>query len=278
MKASKIGLGTVQFGLDYGISNQNGKTEKISEILEFSKDSGIDTIDTASAYGDAEKILGKYDLSTFKIVSKFTPSKSRAELHDQFIKTSNDLNQKSLYGYLAHTPLNLLSNDWEWNFLMQLKSEFLVSKIGYSLNHPDELKSLLSNGLVPDIVQIPFNYFDRRFEIYFSELKDMNIEIHCRSIFLQGLFFVNPDSLPDYFNEIKHSLKIFQKIDDFPKHLLNFVSDNPKVDRIIIGVESLAQLRKNVEFYKSSKSGKELPVIPTFDDSILMPMNWPKTR
>lgn len=278
MKESKIGLGTVQFGLDYGISNQNGKTEKIFEILKFCKDSGIDIIDTASAYGDAEKILGKYDLSTFKIISKFTPSKSRAELNDQFIKTTNDLNQKSLYGYLAHRPLNLLSNDWEWDFLIQLKRESLVSKIGYSLNHPNELESLLNNGLVPDIVQIPFNYFDRRFEIHFSELKEMNVEIHCRSIFLQGLFFMNPDSLPDHFNEIKHSLKILQKIDDFPKHLISFVADNPKVDQIIIGTESLAQLRKNLDYYQSSKSGKELPVIPTFHDSILMPMNWPKTR
>jgi aryl-alcohol dehydrogenase-like predicted oxidoreductase len=121
-------------------------------------------------------------------VSKFTSSKSKREFNNQFIKSLNDLNQKKIYGYLAHKPLELLSNDWEWTSLKNLKSKSLVSKIGYSLNHPDELKKLLSSGLIPDIVQVPFNYFDKRFEIYFKELKQLNVEIHCRSIFLQGIF------------------------------------------------------------------------------------------
>ena len=278
MKVNKIGLGTVQFGLDYGISNQNGKVKDVSEILEFCKESGVDTIDTASAYGDAEERLGKCDLSSFKIVSKFTPSKSKDEFNNQFTRSLNDLNQKKIYGYLAHKPLELLSNAWEWSSLQDLKSRSLVSKIGYSLNHPDELKKLLSNKLIPDIVQVPFNYFDKRFEIYFKELKQLNVEIHCRSIFLQGLFFMDPDKLPDHFKEIKHYLKALQEIENFPKELIHFVSNNPAIDKIIIGTESVEQLRKNFELYFSSISEKKLPTIPTFDDELLMPMKWPKTQ
>lgn len=273
----KIGLGSAQFGMPYGISNSHGKTpiEEVTKILELAKEKGIRLLDTASAYGNAEKVLGKHDLSSFKIVSKFMPPGKRKTITDQLSKSLGDLGVTSLYGYLAHRPKNLAENLHQWEELNQLKEQGFIQNIGFSLNEVSELEQLLAKGTIPNIIQVPFNYFDRRFEDAMISLKEDGCEIHSRSVFLQGLFFTNIQELGPYFNEVLPILEHLQSsVENLPAALLNFVLNQPFIDRVIVGVENSRQFTQNLE---NNAMFDSLPKLhQKISESILIPSNWPK--
>jgi aryl-alcohol dehydrogenase-like predicted oxidoreductase len=276
INAQKIGIGTVQFGLDYGISNKEGKTNKseVEQILKTAELKGIQYIDTASAYGSAEEVIGQYDLKQFKIVSKFMPPLKGKKISKQFNQSLFKLNQTSLYGYLAHRPLDLLDNPELWVQLKKLKSRGLVEKIGYSLNEPFEIHQLLEKGFDPDLIQVPYNYFDRRFEDIMIDLKKKGCEIHTRSTFLQGLFFMNPKELSVFFEEIKVVLNTIQNIKPLNGALLEFVLDKTFIDKVIIGVENVEQLKQNINNINDAPQLPDLKNIIT--ENILIPSRWPK--
>jgi aryl-alcohol dehydrogenase-like predicted oxidoreductase len=272
---SKIGLGSVQFGIAYGVSNNTGQTsnEEVTKILNYANTSEIVIIDTASAYGNAEEALGKNDLNHFKIVSKFM-SPSSESIHEQFKQSLKKLNQNSMYGYLAHRPLDLLDNPELWVQLKELKTEGLVEKIGYSLNEPSEIHQLLEKEFVPDLIQVPYNYFDRRFEDIMIDLKKKGCEIHTRSTFLQGLFFMNPKELSVFFEEIKVVLNTLQNIKPLNGALLEFVLDKTFIDKVIVGVENVEQLKQNINNINDAPQLPSLKNIIT--ENILIPARWPK--
>jgi aryl-alcohol dehydrogenase-like predicted oxidoreductase len=180
-------------------------------------------LDSASAYGNAEEVLGKNELSHFKLVSKFLPPSEGENVENQLKQSLENLRLDHLYGYLAHRPLEVLIHPEQWEELQDFKAEGIVKKIGFSLNEPEELEKLLEKGYVPDLVQVPYNYFDRRFETAIKELKEEGCEIHTRSAFLQGLFFMDPNELPDYFAEVKPLLRQLQEIELLNGALLKFV-------------------------------------------------------
>lgn len=270
----KIGLGTVQFGTSYGISNTHGKTSpnEVTKILDLAKKNGIKILDSASAYGNAEEVLGKNDLDEFQVISKFMPPQDE-NLRVQLKNSLKSLRVKQLYAYLAHRPRELMKNPNQWEEMLQLKEEGRIQKIGFSLNKPEELEELLSKDLVPDIVQAPFNYFDNRFEKSFLLLQSMGCEVHTRSTFLQGLFFMKPDVLSPYFNEIKDDLRELQLLqEDLSVSLLNFVLDKSFINKVIIGVESSNQLRQNLE---GLKNVRDLPALNNaVPKHILSPSLW----
>lgn len=273
----KIGLGTVQFGLPYGISNKEGQTSpyEVKKILEHAGDNEIEILDSASAYGNAEEVLGKNDLQAFKIVSKYIPPSAGEKIEDQFHKSLQNLRLASLYGYLAHRPMNLLEEPNEWEELKELKARGKVSKIGFSLNEPHELDLLIKKGFKPDLIQVPYNYFDRRFEEAMINLKSKGCEIHTRSSFLQGLFFLAPNKLNAFFDEIKPSLQRLQEMKGtLAGNLLNFVIEKPFIDKVIIGVENLQQLKKNLEDVEHSTILPE--ITENISENILIPSRWPQ--
>lgn len=273
----KLGLGTVQFGMHYGIANKSGKTGagEVKRILAAALQSGIDLLDTASGYGDAEKVLGEAGVGGHKIVSKFLPAACTDELAKQLATSLRHLKVDKLYGYLSHRPLDLLANRWQWDFLQHQKATGVVDKIGYSLNEPFELQELLQNGCVPDLVQVPFNFLDRRFEEDIKNLKRRGVEIHTRSAFLQGLFFTDPALLPSFFDEVKPIINDFKsKYPDVGGALLSYVLQKDFIDKVIIGVESTQQLNENIKAIQSeAKVELELPEV---NEKILIPANWPK--
>lgn len=274
---TKIGLGTVQFGLDYGISNESGKTPKkeVKRILDFARSKGIDTIDTAIAYGESEKVLGNVGVGNFKIISKYlSESESKQTIDEQLKKSLRNLKMKSLYGYLAHRPEDILNNYSEWDQLKRFKEQGIIKKIGFSLNKPKELESLLDAGFQPDLIQVPFNYFDRRFEQLTRHLHADGCEIHSRSTFLQGLFFRDPNTLPTHFEEVRGLIQhIKSSTNNLAGSLLRFVLEKPFIDKVIIGVEKKTQLKENLEsldkVFLLTDSEFEI------SDSILIPSNWP---
>ncbi|WP_121667578.1 aldo/keto reductase [Mesonia aquimarina] len=276
---NKIGLGTVQFGTNYGISNTSGKTtlSEVEKIIQFAEISRIQYVDTAYAYGDAEEVLGKFNLSSFKVISKYIPNKT--SLSDQFLSSLTRLNIPSFHGYLAHRPLDLIADEKKnWKTLLKFKEEGKVKKIGASFNTVEELEQVLKNNIALDIVQVPYNYFDTRFEKLLKQLKKENVEVHSRSAFLQGLFFCNPHTLSDYFNDIKPLLSRLQQQDDLAQQLLHYALEKQFIDVVNIGVNDVKQLRENVEGIKASKVNT-LPKLETkLYEKIIMPSNWLKSK
>ncbi len=274
---SKIGLGTVQFGIEYGISNKNGKTssEEVRKILTYAKAQGLNTLDTASAYGDAEIVLGGNDLSGFRIISKFMPPQKDETISSQLHQSLKRLKQENLYGYLAHRPLNVFENPSSWEELQNLKKEGLINKIGFSFNEPIELSQILQAGFIPDLIQIPFNYFDQRFKEQIISLKEHGCEIHTRSTFLQGLFLVNPDRMNSFFDEVKPIINNLQStVKNLSGSLLRFAAHQPFIDKVILGVENSTQLKTNLD---TLETAEELPaLVQKISDNILIPSGWPK--
>jgi len=227
----KIILGTVQFGYDYGINNQTGKIneQEAEDILSLSFSSGIKKLDTSLGYGESEAIIGrvlnKYSLD-FKIISKYL--RSAGKVKDVFEKSLASLQVDYLYGYLVHHFNDYKDNPLIWNDFIVLKEYGKIEKIGFSIYSPTELIYLLDKNISIDIVQFPYNIFDRQFTPYLEELKARKVEIHVRSVFLQGLFFKDIKSLSPLFYPLKPYL--------IESLALLYVLQNSLIDNVLIGV------------------------------------------
>lgn len=284
---NKLALGTVQFGLNYGINNPNGKiaSNDILEIIKYCSENKIDTIDTAQAYGNSEEELGNAFCeinNPFKIVSKLLPSNTNSTI-GAFNLSLQKLKQTSIYAFLYHDFTSYFQNQKSFESLIQLKNERKVEKIGFSLYFPKELEWLFENNIPIEIVQIPYNFFDRRFEPYFEELKKRNVEIHIRSIFLQGIFFMNPDTLHNHFDSVKNKLKYLNKIADenlisMSSLCLNFANLNPNIDKIVVGINNLENLKENLnnikEAEKVSKILANMSDLREENEDIILPYKW----
>lgn len=284
---SRLVLGTVQFGLDYGVNNKRGKIPKkeIFKILSYAKKKGINTLDTAYNYGKSEKIIGDYAKKTgqnFNIISKL-PAFQLAEI-DNFIQTSLvNLNTQTLYGYLFHDFKSFFNKRKTWRVLQKYQERGIIKNIGFSLYFPWEIEDLLKKNIIPDIVQIPYNIFDQRFSYIFPILKKKNIKVYGRSVFLQGLFFKNPDNLADDFKKIRSKLSLLKRISSqkyipLEAILLNFVLLNPYIDKVVIGVDSFNNLKddlKAIQFQPQvAKMYNQLLSLKETDEKIILPIKW----
>lgn len=275
----KIGLGTVQWGLDYGISNIHGipSDRELKSIVRLASQYGINLFDTAAQYGNAEQRLGKYINKSSRIVSKIN-SKFDKSLESQIQGSLNFLNIEQLYAYLFHSSKDLIDEPSLWNQMQKLKIEGKVKKIGYSLYNPEELEKLFKLKFIPDLIQIPFNIIDRRFETYFKKLNELNIEIHVRSIFLQGLllnFEMMKNSKFSKWNLIWNKYKNWLSENDLSpieaciSHALHF----KEISNVIIGVENSTQLMQIINATKKKKIEAPTALIST-DEGLINPLSW----
>lgn len=284
---NKVIIGSANFGLNYGINNDVGKLslEEMKNIFITARNNGINYIDTAQAYGNAEERIGHVLQSLgylFNMVTKFkfTNLNDVENLVDDSFRR---LNVKQLYGVLFHDFNNYKTLPDSWEILKKYRERGQVKKIGFSLYYPKELDFLLDHEIDFDIIQVPYNIFDRRFEPYFPRLKKKKVEIHTRSVFLQGLVFKKPTDLPKEFKEAKDKIN---RMIDFSKEFslslasicLNFVAANHFVDKMVIGVDSSKQLERNIfdisivkNFNKLLKSLDDLIIS---DEKIILPFNW----
>jgi aryl-alcohol dehydrogenase-like predicted oxidoreductase len=291
----KLGIGTAQFGLDYGISNPNGKTppKEVARILDVAVRSGVCLLDTAPAYGTSEEVLGKTlpQESFFEIVTK-TPIFSQSVLNrdrtkileDTFYQSLERLNQSFLYGLLIHRAEDLLADGGEQLLekMLELKEKKLVKKVGVSVYSSEQINRIISK-YSPDLIQVPINIFDQRllFDGTLRKLKNLEIEIHARSIFLQGLLLMLPEQLPPYFNSIEaHHKNYSDTLHQYGispvQAAIAFVKGLDEVDRIIVGINHLNQFK---EVIRAANTVKNLE--PGFfddfaisDESILNPSYW----
>jgi aryl-alcohol dehydrogenase-like predicted oxidoreductase len=291
----RIGLGTVQFGLNYGINNTSGKVTKdiVRKIINnYYKAVNAPLFDTAEAYGDSEEVLGNSlkELNingNLSIISKFSNRVTNAgALKASFENTIERLHVKNLYALLAHDANNLINNNELYDELVQLKKKGCVQKIGVSAYFPHEVQWFIKSKMPLDIIQIPYNIFDRRFELFFSEFKKNEIEIHTRSAFLQGLFFKEVTSLPTHFEAVKNKILNIQNISkaaglSLNKLLLIFCLQQSLIDKVIIGVDSEKHLQDNFitehDLRKYNNISAQIVSYEPFDDNIILPFNWPNT-
>ena len=277
---SKIALGTAQFGMDYGINNSRGKvpSEEVYAILDLAALSGIDTLDTAAAYGDSEKVIGEYfrqkSASSFKIVSKILDLTSISA-------SFSTLGVSSLYGLLMH-DINIIKWDTNiWESIKKIRQEEKVGRIGVSIYYPEDVDFLLENGIDFDLLQLPYNLFDRRFEGRFEKLAEMGVEIHVRSALLQGLFFVSPEKFSGYFGKIKEKVGYLREISkgsgiSILGLCLGFVLSSKFVSKVVLGVDNITQMKEIIAVDTVPSIGNELDVLKEDDLNILLPFNWQK--
>jgi aryl-alcohol dehydrogenase-like predicted oxidoreductase len=259
---SRVGLGAAQFGLDYGITNRKGKVLKtdLKLILDNAISSGVQLIDTASHYGNSENIIGGLlpKNNTLKIVTKIP--NSCLEIIDQAyceqvrlaVQTSlQRLRINQLYGLLIHQVLDLKKPgaDLLLKLLYSIRKDGFVKKIGVSIYSEEDVELVLEN-FIPDLIQVPLNILDQRL-IDSGKLKQMSvlgIEIHARSLFLQGLILANSNKLPEFFWPIKDSFKSIENMaNNFNLSKLElcllFGFSIKEVDNFIIGITSLKELK-----------------------------------
>lgn len=290
----KLGIGTAQFGLDYGISNKEGKTPtgEVAKILALAEKNVIQVLDTAPAYGTSEEVLGKLipDNHNFKIVTKtpkFSPNCITYDdiqiLENTFYQSLSTLNQPSVYGLLIHQAKDLLGDNGPYLMekMLHLKDKKFINKIGVSVYSQEEIESVLEKYTI-DLIQLPINVLDQRLLLNgnLSYLKKNGIEIHARSIFFQGLLLMEPESLPSYFDSIKNHLKKYHEIllqnNISPLQAsISFIKNIKEIECMVIGVNNLQHLSDILLAFENNFFLNDVFLqFALTNNSILNPTNW----
>lgn|SRR3990167_1573283 len=274
----RLGLGTAQFGMNYGVSNSRGVVSllDLKRILNIAHEQNISVLDTAALYGESEKNLGQaIDIKNhFEIITKtITFTKEReisgenaAELKHTFFASLSLLKIKKCRGLLIHHVDDVLKEGGEYLFdeLLALKINGFVDCIGVSVYTEKQIDAVLQRYPMIDLIQLPLNVLDQRFITsgHVKELKKRRIEIHARSLFLQGILLMPPEKLPPYF------LPISQKIANYFNVIkesglsplqaaITFVKSYSEIDKFIVGVTSSVELMEIVNAYHF-QSAKEI--------------------
>jgi len=282
----KLMIGSAQFGLDYGIACGKRVPEaEALDILSFAYNNGVCWIDTASSYNVAESVIGKSSCKEyFNIVTKIYLDAGRIppEMMEKIILNSlHKLGVKSIYGLVIHDPNDFISDRGKKVFsnLCAFKDRGLVKKIGASVSTPDQAENIIDRFDI-DIVQIPNNILDNRFakKGTIKLLKDRGIEVHARSIFLQGLLLMNPNGIDKYFDNITDRLYEIKKFAEdntisVRRMAIQHAKDLKEIDRVIVGVDNLIQFKEVlIDFETDQKT--EFKEFYIDDESILNPSMW----
>lgn len=285
---NRICLGTAQFGLKYGIANTRGQAtdDEARAIIKYAVAHGIKVLDTAAAYGTSEEVIGRAFRSlgrSLEVVSKLPSyAESKPNVRETVLNSLKRLGASSIYGYLLHS-FEDFRKPGIWDDLKQLRSEGVVKKIGFSLYHPKDADVLLNGDEAFDLVQVPYSIFDRRFAPYLKRFKERKVEVFVRSIFLQGLAFLEAGNLPEAVSGARAQLGALRKIAvkegvTTSALCLNFALLNPCIDRVIIGIDSLDHLKINlsdVRFFAKTKAlADDLNAAIIEDEDILLPYRW----
>lgn len=290
--AHRIALGTAQFGLPYGIANHSGKVTRgeAAAILDRAWSAGLDTIDTAIAYGDSEQCLGEIGISEWRVISKLPPiPDGRGDIRSWVMESVHGslrrLGTDKLYGLLLHRPNDLVDRHGTelYEALQELKRAGAVGKIGVSIYDPAELDELAEHGAF-DLVQATFNVLDQRLidSGWMRRLSQDGTELHVRSVFLQGLLLMKPADRPRKFSRWEALWSAYdgwlestgtQAVGALLRYALSF----PQISRVVVGVESVAQLREILETADGAP-----PIVPeglhTEDENLLNPSHWKDLR
>jgi len=286
IQANKFVIGTVQFGLDYGISNKKGKTstDEAAKILEFSKTAGIKFLDTAISYGNSELLLGEIADDEFEIITKI-PAYNLSESVEDWVSEQVNLSLKRLKRNQIHTLMLHRSSDLIGKFgkrifksLNDLKQRGLIKKIGISIYNPNELNDIVNEYAI-DVVQAPLNIIDRRLitSNWLTKLNSRQIEVHVRSVFLQGLLTMKETELPSKFNSKNINWDKWFKITNSHDPIslcLSLLKDTKGIDKIVLGVNNIQQLKHILLTSQSDYNSPDLSFMISDDETLINPSKW----
>jgi len=265
---SRLGLGTVQFGFDYGVNNTRGQVsyDEVCSILTSASDQGVNFLDTSRLYGASESVLGKAIAKIgrdFTICTKLDLPKNFSELSEKeigeavnasFLGSCESLQMDTLPMYLLHNyDYKTTHGGYVWTLLKEMKAKGLIGKLGVSIGRgPDEALQCLQDTDV-EVMQIPFNVFDQRWkrEGVLTQCREKGIELINRSTFLQGLLLMSVEKAAKLVPVSRDRITKLLNISEFSgvpvKELVfRYVIDNPFINTTIVGVDSLDQLEENI--------------------------------
>ena len=299
---NKLVLGTAGFGMNYGIANKAGKPSKsnVLKMLDYAYDNGITTFDTAFQYGDAEDLLGEFVSvnklgGKIKIISKLQPNciddnttNIPCVIHDHICKSLERLHIDKLDGYLLHSPRYIYESKIT-NALEVAKMANYVDNIGVSVYEIDDALFTCDYTNL-NYIQLPYSVFDQR--INKSDLvlraKTSNVKLFVRTIFLQGLLFLEEINIPEHLKEFIPHLRLFNDI--LKKYnvskaeaALSFATNRYHFDHIVIGVDNIEQLIMDIDIIKKQNDIKELidELQYKFEDipkALIFPSLWTKKQ
>lgn len=289
-------LGTAQLGMQYGIANASGQPpQKVAtEIIREAWESGIHELDTAQGYGNSESVIGEA-LATLgvenamRVTSKIHLSKGLPSLGDfknLIFQSLERLKVPKLFGLMLHSEdLLQLWNKGLHELLETLKKEKMVEHIGVSIYSPEKaLEALNLQGI--DFIQVPTNLLDRRFENanVFRQAEEAGKQVYIRSVYLQGLLVLPKEKLPE---KMSYVVPVLEKLDEICQDLnmtreelaLGYIKTALPKAKLILGVETPAQMKKNVECWlRNYPASLKVLIQEEFSqvsDRVTQPLQWP---
>lgn len=292
---TKLVLGTVQLGMDYGIANRTGMPDQGTAELVIRKalEGGIDVFDTAQAYGGSEKVLGKIlgklgAATRVRLISKLAPSldhENLDELNAALERSLRNLDVEELYGLMLHDFGKFSAwNNGLGEFLTDGKKRGVFRHIGVSVYSPDQALEALDHSDIT-MVQVPSNVLDRRFENagVFELAKKTGKELYIRSIYLQGLLFLDEERTPA---GLKSALVYIEKLNElagsFGLSVQEFCMAYARLaygdQYIVVGAETPRQVRENIATYLKDYSSEIVESVrgafKDVEERILNPSQW----
>lgn len=295
---AELCLGTVQFGMEYGINNVLGQPswKESFHMLDIAIENGIKVFDTASAYGEAEEILGHYIKERnledkIQVISKLSPNLINKDenniegiIRQELESSLSRLNLSQLNGYLLHTP-EYIYNQQILKALLKFKEENLIQNLGVSIYDMEHGEEAIRTGVV-NYIQLPYSIFDQRGikTGFIKRAKQHGITIFARSAFLQGLFMMAHNKIPDYLNSAIIYLEIFEKL--LQKYsiskveaIIKFVVQEQEIDYFVFGVDTEKQLIEDINLYENKRDISEFikeakKEFCGMDKNIILPSLW----
>ncbi len=286
----KLGLGTAQFGMDYGITNARGRTspDEVRAILDVAREAGISLLDTASAYGECEAVLGAAMSADedFRIVTKLPAQRDGdpdpvSSARAAFDRSLANLRRESVYGLLVHAASALLepTGDQLWELLVRLKADGRVERIGVSL-YADECEATIARYPV-ELVQAPLSLLDQRLLAngQLAELKRRGVEVHVRSVLLQGVIALDPAALPSGLDGLREPMTALRRGVareglSVLEAAIGFAYDRPEVDGVLVGVTTADELRQIIDAAERPDL-RDAHRYAVRDERLIDPRRWP---
>ncbi len=265
---SKLCLGTVQLGMKYGVNNELGRqpTEEESfAVLRAAKQGGVEFLDTASVYGEAETLLGNFGVKQagFHVISKLRPRLENATDKSAVLleveASLRRLRINHLYGYMLHHAEDIY-NEVVVQGMVLAKERGYAEHIGVSVYEPEEALRVVQSGIW-DMIQIPYNVLDQRLDEtdFFEIAKKKHVKVFARSAFLQGLLLMEPEHLPTHLQKARLYVEKFRHIvveNHFTPEegAMLYSYCHPGVDYVVFGVDTEEQLIKNIKVCEKAEA------------------------
>ena len=297
---TRLCIGTVQFGMDYGV--QGGTRPAVEDavrMLDYATQNGVDAIDTASAYGTAEDVVGEFlsrrtlPRDAVQVISKFgtnifdgASAADYAERLRSAAETSlKRIRSDYLDAYICHVP-TAAGDQAIIEAMAALKASGLVRHVGFSVYDPEQVQACLTADLV-DFIQSPFSFLDRRMETSgaLAAASAKGVDLHMRSAFVQGLMLMDVAKIPERLAATRPVIRDLEAAcaeTGLSRRALAlaFVKANPYISHLVFGVDNMAQLKEIVaDFGRPVDSGAVKSIADRFaavDPSIFLPNNWKK--